>query len=458
MAKEYRTIDEVAGPLMLIREVENASYNELGEIILENGEKRLCKVLEIDGSNALVQLFESGAGINLENSRVRFLGHSMELGVSKDLLGRVFDGMGRPIDGGPEILPDKKMPADGIAMNPASRNYPEEFVQTGVSAIDGLNTLVRGQKLPIFSASGLPHANLAAQIARQAKVLGKSENFAVVFAAIGITFEESNFFIEDFKNNGSLERTVLFINLANDPAIERIATPRMALTAAEYLAFDLGMHVLVILTDITNYADALREVSAAKREIPSRRGYPGYMYTDLASLYERAGRLKGKEGSVTMIPILTMPEDDKTHPIPDLTGYITEGQIILSRELYRKDIVPPIDVLPSLSRLKDKGIGENKTRADHADVMNQLFSAYAIGKDAKELMTILGEDAVSEIDRIYVKFADEFEKKYVSQGFYTDRTIEQTLDIGWELLSILPKSELKRIDYKFIDKYYKGSE
>lgn len=454
MAKEYRTIDEVAGPLMLVRDVESASYNELGEIILSNGERRLCKVLEINGKDALVQLFESGAGINLENSRVRFLGHSMELGVSPDILGRVFSGMGNPIDGGPNILPDKKMSTDGVAMNPASRDYPNEFIQTGISAIDGLNTLVRGQKLPIFSASGLPHANLAAQIARQAKVSGDDSNFAVVFAALGITFEESNFFIEDFKNTGALKRTVLFINLANDPAIERIATPRMALTAAEYLAFDLDMHVLVIITDITNYADALREVSAARREIPGRRGYPGYMYTDLATLYERAGRLKGKKGSITMIPILTMPEDDKTHPIPDLTGYITEGQIILSRELFKKDILPPIDVLPSLSRLKDKGIGESKTRLDHADTMNQLFSAYARGKDAKELMTILGEDALSKTDLLYAKFSDEFEKKYISQGFYTNRSIEETLDIGWELLSILPRSELKRIDDKLLDKYY----
>ncbi|MDE5853301.1 MAG: V-type ATP synthase subunit B [Oscillospiraceae bacterium] len=454
MAKEYRTIDEVAGPLMLVRDVESASYNELGEIILGSGERRLCKVLEINGKDALVQLFESGAGINLENSRVRFLGHSMELGVSPDLLGRVFSGMGNPIDGGPNILPDKKRSTDGVAMNPASRDYPNEFIQTGISAIDGLNTLVRGQKLPIFSASGLPHANLAAQIARQAKVSGDDSNFAVVFAALGITFEESNFFIEDFKNTGALKRTVLFINLANDPAIERIATPRMALTAAEYLAFDLDMHVLVIITDITNYADALREVSAARREIPGRRGYPGYMYTDLATLYERAGRLKGKKGSITMIPILTMPEDDKTHPIPDLTGYITEGQIILSRELFKKDILPPIDVLPSLSRLKDKGIGEFKTRLDHADTMNQLFSAYARGKDAKELMTILGEDALSKIDLLYAKFSDEFEKKYISQGFYTNRSIEETLDIGWELLSILPRSELKRIDDKLLDKYY----
>ncbi len=454
MPKEYRTIQEVAGPLMLIKGVEGVTYNELGEIELASGERRRCRVLEINGGDALVQLFENSAGINLSNSKVRFLGHGIELGVSKDMLGRVFDGLGHPKDGKAEIIPEKRLDVNGVPMNPAARNYPEEFIQTGISAIDGLNTLVRGQKLPIFSGSGLPHANLAAQIARQAKVLGKNEKFAVVFAAIGITFEEANFFVEDFKRTGAMERTVLFTNLANDPAIERIATPRMALTAAEYLAFDQGMHVLVIMTDITNYADALREVSAARKEVPGRRGYPGYMYTDLASLYERAGRLKGKDGSITLIPILTMPEDDKTHPIPDLTGYITEGQIILSRELYRKNIAPPIDVLPSLSRLKDKGIGKGKTREDHANTMNQLFAAYARGKEAKELMVILGDAALSDIDKIYAKFADEFEKEYVSQGYTTDRSIEETLSIGWKLLSILPRSELKRIKDEYLDMYY----
>ena len=454
MPKEYRTIQEVSGPLMLIKDVEGVTYNELGEIELASGEKRRCRVLEIDGSNALVQLFENSAGINLSNSKVRFLGHGIELGVSQDMLGRVFDGLGHAKDGKSDIIPEKRMDVNGVPMNPAARNYPEEFIQTGVSAIDGLNTLVRGQKLPIFSGSGLPHANLAAQIARQAKVLGDNEKFAVVFAAIGITFEEANFFIEDFKKTGAMERTVLFINLANDPAIERIATPKMALTAAEYLAFDLGMHVLVIMTDITNYADALREVSAARKEVPGRRGYPGYMYTDLATMYERAGRLKGREGSITLIPILTMPEDDKTHPIPDLTGYITEGQIILSRELYRKNIAPPIDVLPSLSRLKDKGIGKGKTREDHANTMNQLFAAYARGKEAKELMVILGDAALSEVDKLYAKFADEFEKEYVSQGYNTDRTIEETLTIGWKLLSILPRAELKRIKDEYLDLYY----
>ena len=454
MPKEYRTIEEVAGPLMLVRGVEGVTYNELGEIELFSGEKRRCKVLEINGTDALVQLFESSTGINLSNSKVRFLGRSMELGVSEDMLSRVFDGLGRPIDGGPEILPERRMDINGLPINPAARNYPQEFIQTGISAIDGLNTLVRGQKLPIFSASGLPHANLAAQIARQAKVRGTDEPFAVVFAAMGITFEESNFFIESFRETGAIDRAVLFINLDNDPAVERIATPRMALTAAEYLAFEKNMHVLVILTDITNYADALREVSAARKEVPGRRGYPGYMYTDLASLYERAGRQKGKSGSITMIPILTMPEDDKTHPIPDLTGYITEGQIILSRELYRKGVTPPIDVLPSLSRLKDKGIGEGKTRADHANTMNQLFSAYARGKDAKELMVVLGEAALTDMDKLYAEFADAFEREYVSQGYTANRDIEETLQLGWELLSILPRSELKRVKDEFLDRYY----
>lgn len=454
MPKEYRTIQEVAGPLMLVRDVENVTFNELGEIELDNGETRRCRVLEVNGSNALVQLFESSAGINLSNSKVRFLGRQMELGVSPDMLGRVFDGLGRPIDDGPELLPEQRLDINGMPMNPAARSYPQEFIQTGISAIDGLNTLVRGQKLPIFSASGLPHAQLAAQIARQARVLGEGEQFAVVFAAIGITFEESNFFIESFRETGAIDRTVLFVNLANDPAIERIATPRMALTAAEYLAFEKNMHVLVILTDITNYADALREVSAARKEVPGRRGYPGYMYTDLASLYERAGRQHGKAGSITMIPILSMPEDDKTHPIPDLTGYITEGQIILSRELFRKNIMPPIDVLPSLSRLKDKGIGAGKTREDHSGTMNQLFAAYARGKDAKELMVILGEAALTDLDKLYAAFADEFEKRYVSQGYQTNRNIEETLNLGWQLLKMLPRSELKRINETILDTYY----
>lgn len=453
MIKEYKTISEVVGPLMLVENVEGVTYDELGEIVLPSGEKRLCKVLEVNGSNAMVQLFESSAGINLSESTVKFLGRGTQLKVSPEMMGRVFDGMGRPKDGGPEIIAEKSLDINGLPMNPAARDYPAEFIQTGVSAIDGLNTLVRGQKLPIFSGNGLPHAELAAQIARQAKVRGGESNFAVVFAAIGITYEEADFFAADFRRTGAIDRTVMFLNLANDPAVERIATPRMALTAAEYLAFELGMHVLVILTDITNYAEALREVSAARKEVPGRRGYPGYLYTDLATMYERAGRKRGQEGSITLIPILSMPEDDITHPIPDLTGYITEGQIILSRDLYRKNIKPPINVLPSLSRLKDKGIGDGKTREDHADTMNQLFAAYARGKEALELMTILGEAALSEVDLMYAKFSQEFEQKYVSQGYDTDRTIEETLDIGWELLKILPKSELKRIDDEYIEKY-----
>ena len=452
--KEYKTIHEISGPLMVVEQVSGVTYNELAEIELADGSVRRCRVLEVNGDKAVVQLFESSAGINLKESRIRFLGHPLELGVSGDMLGRVFNGMGQPIDGGPAILAEKRLDINGQPINPAARDYPNEFIQTGISTIDGLNTLVRGQKLPIFSGSGLPHAQLAAQIARQAKVLDGESNFAVVFAAIGITFEEAEFFISDFKRTGAIDRTVLFTNLANDPAVERIATPRMALTAAEYLAFEKGMHVLVILTDITNYAEALREVSAAKKEVPGRRGYPGYLYTDLATMYERAGRKLGCEGSITMIPILTMPEDDKTHPIPDLTGYITEGQIILSRDLYRKGSLPPVDVLPSLSRLKDKGVGVGKTREDHAPTMNQLFAAYASGKEAKELMTILGEAALSPTDLLYAKFADEFEKRYVTQGSEENRDIFQTLDLGWELLSILPRSELKRIKSEMVDKYY----
>ncbi len=453
MIKEYRTIYEVVSPLMVVDQVEGVTYDELCEIQLPTGEVRHGKVLEVNGERAVVQLYESAAGINLRDSKVRFLGHPLELAVSEDMLGRVFNGMGQPIDGGPEILAEDHLDINGLPMNPAARAYPAEFIQTGVSTIDGLNTLVRGQKLPIFSGSGLPHKELAAQIARQAKVLGDDDKFAVVFAAIGITFEESEFFVQEFKRTGAIDRTVLFTNLANEPAVERIATPRMALTAAEYLAFEKDMHVLVILTDITNYAEALREISAAKKEVPGRRGYPGYLYTDLATMYERAGRRIGKAGSITMIPILTMPEDDKTHPIPDLTGYITEGQIILNRELFRKGITPPVDVLPSLSRLKDKGIGAGKTREDHSGVLNQLFAAYAAGKDAKELMTILGESALSDTDKLYAKFAEEFEEKYVNQGNETNRSIEETLNIGWELLSILPRSELKRVKVEHIDKY-----
>lgn len=453
MLKEYRTVREVVGPLMLVDGVDKVKYDELVEIEIQNGELRRGRVLDINGDKAMVQLFEGSAGINLKGSKARFLGKSLELGVSEDMLGRVFDGLGRPKDGGPNIIPEKRLDINGTPINPVSRDYPSEFIQTGISAIDHLNTLVRGQKLPVFSGSGLPHAELAAQIARQAKVLNSDSKFAVVFGAIGITFEEAQFFIDDFTRTGAIDRAVLFMNLANDPAIERIATPRMALTAAEYLAYEKGMHVLVILTDLTNYCEALREVSAARKEVPGRRGYPGYLYTDLSTLYERAGRIKGRGGSITQIPILTMPEDDKTHPIPDLTGYITEGQIILSRELYKKGVMPPIDVLPSLSRLKDKGIGKGKTREDHADTMNQLFAAYARGKEAKELAVILGESALSDADKKFAKFAEAFENDYVAQGFTTNRTIEETLQLGWKLLSILPKIELKRIKDEYIDKY-----
>ncbi|MCX4312467.1 MAG: V-type ATP synthase subunit B [Clostridia bacterium] len=454
MRKEYRTIREVVGPLMLVEQVEGVKYNELVKIS-QNGtdEQRLGRVLEVDGDKALVQLFAPSRGLKISEAKAAFTGKAIELKVSHDMLGRVFDGMGTPIDGGAEILPEKSLDINGSPINPVARDYPNEFIQTGVSAIDGLNTLVRGQKLPVFSASGLPHADLAAQIARQAKVRNADDKFAVVFAAMGITYEESEFFTEDFRKTGAIDRTVMFLNLANDPAVERINTPRMAMTCAEYLAFECDMHVLVIMTDITNYAEALREISAARREVPGRRGYPGYLYTDLATIYERAGRVRGKKGSITLIPILTMPEDDKTHPIPDLTGYITEGQIILSRDLYKKGLNPPIDVLPSLSRLKDKGIGNGKTRKDHADTMNQLFSAYARGKDAKELSSILGDAALSDVDKQYAKFAEEFEKQYINQGFNANRTIEETLDIGWKLLRILPRSELKRIRDEYLEEF-----
>jgi len=451
--KEYKTIREIAGPLMLVQMVEGVKYGELVEIAGTEGQTRRGRVLEVSDNNALVQLFEGSSGMDLSTASVKFLGHGIELGVSMDMLGRVFTGLGNPRDDGPRIIPEKRMDINGSPVNPFARDYPSEFIQTGISTIDGLNTLVRGQKLPIFSGSGLPHSQMAAQIARQAKVLGSDERFAVVFAAMGITFEEADFFVKDFQRTGAIERAVLFLNLANDPAIERIATPRMALTAAEYLAYEKDMHVLVILTDMTNYCEALREISAARKEVPGRRGYPGYLYTDLATIYERAGRIKGREGSITQIPILSMPEDDKTHPIPDLTGYITEGQIVLSRELHKKGIYPPVDTMPSLSRLKDKGIGKGKTREDHADTLNQLYAAYARGKEAKELAVILGEAALSPTDRIFAKFADEFENRYVAQGVEEDRTIFRTLDLGWELLSMLPVRELKRVREEFITEY-----
>lgn len=453
MLKEYKTVSDVVGPLMTVEGVEGVKFDELVDIELQDGSRRRGQVLEIDGDKAVVQIFEGSSGINLPETKVRFLGKPLSLDVSEDMIGRTFDGMGRINDGGPELIPEKSLDINGKAINPVARNYPDEFIQTGISTIDHLNTLVRGQKLPVFSASGLPHEQLSAQIARQAKVVGSDEKFAVVFAAVGITYEEAEFFMNDFKKTGAIDRSVVFINLANDPAIERIATPRMALTAAEYLAFEKDMHVLIITTDMTNYANALREISAARREVPGRRGYPGYLYTNLATLYERAGRLEGSSGSVTQIPILTMPEEDITHPIPDLTGYITEGQIILSRELDNQGIQPPINVLPSLSRLKDEGIGEGKTRKDHAPTMNQIFSAYAQGKEAKELANVLGEAALSESDKKYVKFTDKFEQEYVNQGNYTNRTIEESLDLGWDLLKILPREELKRIKDDMLDEY-----
>ncbi|GEN49799.1 V-type ATP synthase subunit B [Alkalibacterium pelagium] len=458
MLKEYKTVSEVVGPLMTVEGVEGVKFDELVDIELQTGERRRGQVLEINGDKAVVQLFEGSTGINLEETKVRFLAKPLSLDVSEDMIGRTFDGMGRVSDGGPNLIPEKSLDINGIAINPIARDYPDEFIQTGISTIDHLNTLVRGQKLPVFSGSGLPHKELAAQIARQASVTNADEKFAVVFAAIGITFEEAEYFMNDFKKTGAIDRSVLFINLADDPAIERIATPRMALTAAEYLAFEKDMHVLVIMTDMTNYAEALREISAARREVPGRRGYPGYLYTNLATLYERAGRLEGTKGSVTQIPILTMPEDDITHPIPDLTGYITEGQIILSRELYNQGYQPPINVLPSLSRLKDKGTGEGKTRVDHAPTMNQIFSAYAQGKEAKELSAVLGEAALSETDRKYVEFTNKFEKEYVNQGNYTNRTIQETLDLGWDLLKVLPRAELKRIKDDMLDKYLPKGE
>lgn len=454
MLKEYLTVAAISGPLVMVEKTENIKYAELAEVEFSDGQVRRGKVLEVSGDRALVQMFEGTMGLDVLNSKVRFLGRTQELGVSPDLLGRVFDGAGRPRDNAPAIIAEKRLDINGSPINPASRAYPSEFIQTGISSIDGMNPLVRGQKLPIFSGSGLPHARLAAQIARQAKVLGKQESFAVVFGTMGITFEEADFFIRDFRSTGAIEYSVLFINLANDPAIERISTPRLALTCAEYLAFDLDMHILVILLDMSFYCESLREISAARKEIPGRRGYPGYLYTDLAMLYERAGRIQGKPGSITLLPVLTMPEDDKTHPIPDLTGYITEGQIILSRELHRKGIYPPVDVLSSLSRLKDKGIGREKTREEHSDVLNQLFACYARGKEARELAVILGKAVLSDTDKLYLQFADDFENRFVAQTEAEERSIIQTLDLGWELLRRIPRSELKRVREEYLNKYY----
>ena len=451
---EYTTVSEVAGPLMIVEGIKDVAYNEVVKIKLTSGEERTGQVLEAFLDKAIVQVFEGTKGLDTDKTSARFIGETMKLGVSKEMLGRIFDGTGNPIDNAPAIIPDERRDINGDPINPYSREYPREFIQTGFSTIDGLNTLVRGQKLPIFSGAGLPHNEMAAQIARQAKVLGKAENFAVVFCAMGITFEEANLFIKDFENTGALERTVMFLNLADDPTIERIILPRMALTCAEYLAFELGMHVLVILTDLTNYAEALREIAAAREEVPGRRGYPGYMYTDLATIYERAGRIKGNKGSITQIPMLTMPDDDITHPIPDLTGYITEGQIVLDRGLNKKGIYPPVAVLPCLSRLMDRGIGADRTREDHAGVSNQLYAAYAEGCDLRDLVAIVGEDALSERDQKFLHFADEFEKKFIKQAHHEDRSIIQTLTIGWNLLSNLPTTELKKIDEKYINKYH----
>ena len=454
MPKEYTSVSKISGPLVLVENIENVKYGEVVEVKLANGEIRQGQVIEAQEGAALVQMFASTQDLSLKGMRIKFLGHVLEINLSPEILGRTFDGLGRPRDGGPEIIPQKRMDINGSPINPYSRAYPQEFIQTGISAIDGMNTIVRGQKIPIFSGAGLPHATLAAQIARQARLLNEEEKFAVVFGAMGITFEEANFFIENFRSTGALERTVLFINLANDPVIERIATPRFALTAAEYLAFDLDMHVLVILSDMTNYAEALREVSASRKEVPGRRGYPGYLYTDLATLYERAGRIKGKKGSITLLPILTMPEDDRTHPIPDLTGYITEGQIFLSRELHRRGIYPPIDVLQSLSRLMRGGIGEGRTRKDHGDLSNQLYAAYSRGLEAKELAVVLGEAALTEEDVQFLEFAEAFEMEFIKQGEYENRSIFETLNLGWKLLRRLPRASLKRIRPEYLDEFW----
>ena len=452
---KYTTVSEIAGPLMIVEGVKEVGYGEIVKIIEATGKERLGQVLEAGEGKAVIQVFEGTRGLDTKNTSVIFTGKPMEIGVSEEMLGRVFDGMARPIDGSPAPIPEEIRNVNGFPINPSAREYPRDPIQTGISTIDGMNTLVRGQKLPIFSGAGLPHNELAAQIARQAKVTGQEE-FAVIFAAMGITAEEADFFMKDFEETGAIERSILFLNLANDPAIERLITPRVALTTAEYLAFEKGMHILIILTDMTNYAEALREISAAREEVPGRRGYPGYMYTDLAQIYERAGRIQGKEGSITQIPILTMPDDDITHPIPDLTGYITEGQIVLSRELHNKGIYPPIAVLPSLSRLMAEGIGEGRTREDHHQLSNQLYAAYAEGCDLRDLVAVVGEEALTERDRRYLEFADEFEDKFVRQGRNEDRTFEDTLDLGWKLLSMFPKGELKKIDEKYINKYYKG--
>lgn len=458
MPREYLSVSEISGPLMVVQGAANVGYEEMVEVELPTGETRAGKVLETSEEAVLVQLFGLSTGANISASKVRFLGRGLEGALAPDMLGRVFSGLGLPVDGGPALIPESRRDVNGQPMNPCARDYPSEFIQTGISSIDGLNTLVRGQKLPIFSGTGLPHSRLAAQIARQARVPGGEGEFAVVFAAMGITFEEAHYFISDLGETGALERAVLYLNLASDPAIERIAAPRFALTAAEYLAYDRGMHVLVIMTDMTNYCEALREVSASRKEVPGRRGYPGYLYTDLSLIYERAGRIEGRSGSITQIPILTMPDDDKTHPVPDLTGYITEGQIILNRDLHRGDVYPPVAVLPSLSRLRDKGIGEGRTREDHPNLANQLFSAYAQGKEAAELALILGEAALSPLDRLYLHFSEEFEERFLKQGERENRTIEETLEIGWSLLRNIPRPELRRLKKSQIERHLPPSE
>ena len=453
MAIEYLGLSEVNGPLVVLEGVKNASYEEIVEFTVDGNEKKLGRIVAVYEDKAVIQVFEGTSSMSLTNTHTRLTGHPMEIGLSEEILGRTFDGIGKPIDRMGPIDAEVRRNVNGLPLNPVTRKYPRNYIHTGISAIDGLTTLIRGQKLPIFSGNGLPHDQLAAQIVQQASLGDSDEKFAIVFAAMGVKYDVAEFFRRTFEESGVSDHVVMFLNLANDPVVERLITPKVALTAAEYLAFEKGMHILVILTDITSFCEAMREVSSSRGEIPSRKGYPGYLYSELATLYERAGIVQGVEGSVTQIPILTMPEDDKTHPIPDLTGYITEGQIILSRDLYRKGVIPPVDVLPSLSRLKDKGIGPGKTREDHAGTMNQLFAAYSAGKDAKELATILGESALSPTDRLYAKFAEEFEQRYVSQGYEENRSIEETLNIGWELLSILPETELKRIKPEFIEKY-----
>ena len=454
MAIEYLGLSEINGPLVVLEGVKNASFEEIVEFHMDDGTQKIGRIIEIYEDKAVIQVFEGTDNMSLGNTHTRLTGHPMEIGLSPEILGRTFNGIGQPIDGLGAITPEVNLNINGLPLNPVTREYPRNYINTGISAIDGLTTLIRGQKLPIFSGNGLPHDKLAAQIVQQASLGGDSdENFAIVFAAMGVKYDVAEFFRRTFEESGASDHVVMFLNLANDPVVERLITPKVALTAAEYLAFEKGMHILVILTDITSFCEAMREVSSSRGEIPSRKGYPGYLYSELATLYERAGIVQGVEGSVTQIPILTMPNDDITHPIPDLTGYITEGQIILSRDLYRKGIIPPVDVLPSLSRLKDKGIGEGKTREDHSGTMNQLFAAYARGKDAKELMTILGEAALSDDDKQFAKFADAFEQRYVNQGNNTNRTIEDTLNLGWELLSLLPRTELKRIKPELIEKY-----